>query len=116
MELSAKDRAALKAQAQEIPAALQLGKSGITDAFASEVAARLKRERLLKIKFLKSAKGAHEVADMARELAERTGAALVETRGGTVVLYRPKRRGKASPSSAVEVTDPEANAPDDDAA
>ena len=93
MTLSSKEMAALKAKAQELPAALQMGKSGITDGFVAEVSAHLEREPLVKVKLLKSALESGSKKDLAQEVADRLGATLVEVRGHTAVYYKPRRRG-----------------------
>lgn len=101
MDLTSTDLAALKAEAQKIAAVLQVGKSGITPTFVEELDFRLKRDRLVKVKLLKSSREGHDRHDLSKELAEKTGAILVETRGYTAVLYRPKGRRRA-PRSAPE--------------
>ena len=90
-ELSSKEVAALKSQAQSLSAALTVGKSGVTDAFVEEVRGALKREPLVKIKLLPSAREDADRHEVARDLATRAGAILVEVRGNTLVLYRGKR-------------------------
>lgn len=90
VELSSKDIAALKSEAQDLAVALQVGKSGITDAFVMELDDRLVRERLLKVKLLKSAREETGRHDLAEELATRVGAFLIEVRGNTAVFYRPR--------------------------
>jgi RNA-binding protein len=105
MDLSSKDRAALKAQAHDLDAVLQVGKGGLSEGFVEEVEARLKRDRLVKIRLLKSSRAGHTSGDLGRELAERSHAELVEIRGNTVVLYRPKR-GKRLPRLPPEEDEP----------
>jgi len=86
--LSSRDRAALKARAQALEPALQVGKAGVTDALVAEIEARLDREDLVKIRLLKSATEEADRHAVAEDLAARAGAQLVEVRGNTVVLYR----------------------------
>lgn len=91
MTLSSKDMAALKAKAQELPAALQMGKAGITDGFLGEVQSHLDREPLVKVKLLKSALESGDKKDLAQEVADKLGATLVELRGHTAVYYKPRK-------------------------
>ena len=68
---------------------LQVGGKGITDALVAEVGNALEQHELIKVKI---AAEDREVRDaMIGELAERSGAALVQRIGHTAVLYRPSR-------------------------
>ncbi len=89
VKLSGKDISELRSQAQTLDASLQMGKAGLTDAFVDEVRGQLAREDLVKIKLLRSARAGEDRTDLAEELAEATGAVLVEVKGYTVVLYKP---------------------------
>lgn len=80
----------LRGEAQELDAKLQVGKSGISEAFVEELLGTLKRERLVKVRLLRSARAGEDREEMAKRLAEEADAVLVETRGNTVVLYRPR--------------------------
>ena len=79
----------LRGQAHDLKAMLQDGGKGITDALAAEVDGALEHHELIKVKV---AAGDREARDaMIAELAERTGAALVQRIGHTAVLYRPAK-------------------------
>lgn len=89
-ELSSDRIKELRGEAQQLDAKLQVGKAGITDAFVEELVGMLKRDRLVKVRLLRSARAGSDTESMAERLAERTEAVLVETRGNTAVLYRPR--------------------------
>ncbi|KGM57022.1 RNA-binding protein YhbY [Lysobacter arseniciresistens ZS79] len=77
----------LRGQAHDLKAMLQIGGKGLTDAVVAEVDLALEHHELIKVKV---AAGDREARDaMMAELAGRTGAALVQRIGHTVVLYRP---------------------------
>ncbi|MDQ3205074.1 MAG: ribosome assembly RNA-binding protein YhbY [Pseudomonadota bacterium] len=76
----------LRGQAHDLKAMLQLGGKGLTDAVVAEVGQALEHHELVKIKV--SAEDREARAAMMDQLAERTGAALVQRIGHTVVLYR----------------------------
>lgn len=79
----------LRGQAHDLKAMLQVGGKGITDTLVAEIDLALEHHELIKIKV-----GAEDrdVRDSAiAELAERTGAALVQRIGHTAVLYRPSK-------------------------
>ena len=93
-DLTSHERAALKANGQELEVAFQVGKSGVTDGVVKELVARMDREPLVKVRLLKGAHGEAGVKDVAADLATRAGVVLVEVRGHTALFYRP-RRGRA---------------------
>lgn len=68
-----------------IPVTLHVGKNGITYSLIEELREQIRTKRVVKVKMLRSSGGRKEVA---AELAERTGAELVEVRGLTVILKR----------------------------
>ena len=79
----------LRGQAHPLRAMLQVGGKGITDALVAEVGNALEQHELVKVKI---AAEDREVRDaMVGELAERTGAALVQRIGHTAVFYRPSK-------------------------
>lgn len=83
----------LRGQAHDLKAMLQVGGKGISDALVGEVGAALEQHELIKVKVAGAEREARDA--MIRELAARTGAALVQRIGHTAVLYRPspdKRR------------------------
>ncbi|NUO78168.1 ribosome assembly RNA-binding protein YhbY [Lysobacter sp. 5GHs7-4] len=79
----------LRGQAHDLKAMLQVGGKGITEALVAEIDLALEHHELIKVKV-----GAddREVRDaMIGEIAERTGAALVQRIGHTAVLYRQSK-------------------------
>ena len=89
------ERLRLRAQAQKMPAAMNIGKSGLTAGVVEEVRRQLEEHRLLKVKLLPSAREERASKEVAEELAERAEAELVEVRGHTAVLWRAGRRKRA---------------------
>lgn len=83
----------LRGQAHDLKAILQVGGKGITPALVSEVGHALDQHELIKVKV---ASDDREVRDaMIGDLADQTGAVLVQRIGHTAVLFRPnpeKRR------------------------
>lgn len=89
-EVSSEERNELRGRAQSLDAKLQVGKSGLSDGFLEELEVSLRREGLVKVRLLRSARAGEENEALAEELAKETGSFLVETRGNTVVLYDPR--------------------------
>lgn len=71
----------------ELDATVRVGKRGI-EAVEDELATQLDNTELVKVKFLRSARGSQETAELAATLGEAAGAEVVETRGNTAVYRR----------------------------
>lgn len=89
------ERLKLRAQAQKLEAAMQVGKSGLTEGVVEEVRRQLEEHRLLKLRLLPASQEERSREELAGDLAERTGSELVEVRGNTVVLWRGKKQRAA---------------------
>ncbi|MEF8773074.1 YhbY family RNA-binding protein [Halodesulfurarchaeum sp.] len=77
----------LRAQAQKIDVTVWVGKAGI-ESVRDELDDQLANRELVKVKFLRSARGGTDTAELAADLADMVDAELVETRGNTGVYYR----------------------------
>ncbi|MFC4449553.1 YhbY family RNA-binding protein [Halorussus aquaticus] len=76
----------LRKQAHDTDVTVWVGKSGI-DAVTDELADQLADRQLVKVKFLRAARGGTTTDELAEELADEVHADLVETRGNTAVLH-----------------------------
>ncbi len=96
MKLKEKLREAVRGRAD-----VSIGKSGASESVLREIEARLKVKSIVKVKVLKSGLevSGSDRKSLASEVAGKLGAKLVEVRGRTFILYKPKRRG--SPSQAL---------------
>ena len=72
----------LRKEAHDLDVTVWVGKSGI-DAVVDELADQLDDRKLVKVKFLRAARGGTSTD----ELADAVGADLVETRGNTAVFH-----------------------------
>lgn len=77
----------LRAKAQSIDVTVWVGKAGI-ESVVEELDNQLNDRNLVKVKFLRSARGTDSTDSLAETLAEKTDADLVETRGNTGVYHR----------------------------
>ena len=77
----------LRSRAHDLDVTVWVGKSGI-EAVADELDGQLRDRGLVKVKFLRAARGGTDVEELAADLADRVGAEVVETRGHTGVLHR----------------------------
>lgn len=85
--MTGKERAEWRAKANSLEPLFQLGKGGISDAFIEQVNGALNARELIKFKVLleTSPLTPREAAD---EVAEKTGADVIQVIGGVIVLYR----------------------------
>ena len=82
-----------RGQAHDLKAMLQVGGKGDTEALEAEVGNALDQHELIKVKVASDDRGVRDA--MIADLADRTGASLVQRIGHTAVLFRPnpeKRR------------------------
>ena len=80
------ERAALRAEAHHLSAAVHVGQHGITDALRQSVDDALRTRELVKIQFTKNADVT--VRDAANDLASALAADVVQVIGKTATLYR----------------------------
>jgi len=81
--MSTKD---LRERAHDLDATVWVGKRGI-DPVVDELREQLDERDLVKVKFLRAARGGTTTGELAADLAERADADVVETRGHTGVFH-----------------------------
>lgn len=69
-----------------------IGKDGLTTQISVEIEKQLNKNRMLKVKILRSAMQQETAKSIATKAAEAAEAALVEVRGHVFILYRRHRR------------------------
>ncbi len=84
--LTSKQRAWLRSQANQMPSRFQVGKNELSENLAEGLDEMLTTHELLKVSLQKSVDG--HVTDIAHQLAETTGAQVVQIIGRKFVLYR----------------------------
>jgi RNA-binding protein len=80
------DRQNLRKEAHTVDVTVWVGKSGI-EAVTEELEDQLKERELVKVKFLRAARGGTSTEDLSEALAERADVNLIETRGNTAVYH-----------------------------
>ncbi|WP_049898691.1 YhbY family RNA-binding protein [Halococcus agarilyticus] len=81
-----KDERTLRERAHEVDATLRVGKGGV-DAVAGELESQLRDRDLVKVKFLRAARGGTTTDELAERLAEQAAADVIETRGNTATYH-----------------------------
>ena len=79
----------LRGQAHDLKALLQIGSKGLTASFLAELDSVLEQHELVKVKV--GAEDRESREGMIAEIAEKSGAALVQRIGHVAVLYRPAK-------------------------
>ncbi|ABO67804.1 MULTISPECIES: ribosome assembly RNA-binding protein YhbY [Geobacillus] len=90
--LTGKQKRFLRAQAHHLKPIFQVGKGGVTEAMTEQIAAALEARELLKVSVLQNCEEDRDV--VAEQLAEGTGAELVQVIGNTIVLYKESKEHK----------------------
>jgi len=75
----------------EKKAVVRIGKSGLVDGIVEEVIRQLKKQRIIKVRFLRTATVEMDVDALAATLAERTESEVWGRRGSVVVLALRRR-------------------------
>jgi len=78
----------LTEKAKQIEPILRIGKSGLTRGAIDEIKVQLKRNKLIKIKLLKSALEGKDKKELGKEIAAKTGSELIHQVGFVVVLHK----------------------------
>lgn len=88
--LSSKQRAWLRAKANQLPAGFQIGKNEVTETVIADLDALLTTHELVKITVHKTA--ANDCKELADILAASSGAEIVQIVGRRIVIYRPSEK------------------------
>jgi RNA-binding protein len=80
------NREDLRKRAHGLDVTVWVGKAGI-ESVTEELRSQLDDRDLVKVKFLRSARGGTTTDELAERLAEEVDADLVETRGNTAVMH-----------------------------
>ncbi len=78
----------IRAVAHIIQPTVQIGKSGLTASLIKEIKHQLNKNKIVKIKLLKSFFGEKDKKQEANKIAEFTNSHLIEVKGNTVVLKK----------------------------
>lgn len=89
ISLSPRQRQHLKALAHGLSPVVQVGAAGVSEAVVAAVHEAIKRHELIKVK-LPKLEDAESREQMAEEITQASGAALVQLLGRVLVLYTPR--------------------------
>jgi putative YhbY family RNA-binding protein len=69
-----------------------IGKNGTTPELVKEIEKQLQKETMVKVKLLKTALAEGETKQIATRIAQQTEATVVEIRGHTFMMYKPRKK------------------------
>ncbi len=84
--LTSKQRAYLRGLANPLEPIVQIGKVGVSENLVAEIDTALEARELIKVKILNNSM--EDPREASAEIAEKTGADVVQVIGGKFVLYR----------------------------
>ena len=73
-----------------------IGKDGSREQIISEIDRQLDQHGVVKARILQAALKDAETKEIATKVAAQTGATLIEVRGHTFILYKPKKKRKGA--------------------
>jgi RNA-binding protein len=71
-----------------------IGKEGKSLQILNEISRQLEQREMVKVKVLKSALKEEETKEIASKIAQQTESTLIDVRGHTIILYKPRKRRK----------------------
>jgi RNA-binding protein len=89
--ITSKIRRRIKRELSSKQPTIWIGKNGTTKQVIGEISRQLKKKEMVKIKMLKSVLTNKEAKAVASEIAQQTGANLVDVRGHTIMLYKQQK-------------------------
>ena len=71
---------------------IQVGKNGATRKVVDEASRQLEMREIVKVRILKTALKEQPAKYLASRISEQTESTLIDLRGHTFILYRPRKR------------------------
>lgn len=96
--MSSKLKLRIKREMNAEKPTILIGKKGLESQTMNEVSRQLDRNEIVKVKVLKTALKDEEAKNLAAKIAQETASSLIDVRGHTFVLYKPKKERPKKPS------------------
>ena len=97
MKISSKAKHNIKQGIRAEKPTVWVGKDGSTEQIVGEIKRQLDQREIVKAKVQQTALKDIETKEIATKLAEQTDSNLIDVRGHTLVLYKPKSKTRAKP-------------------
>ena len=88
--ITSKMRRRIKRELSAEKPTVRIGKEGASLQIQGEICRQLESKKMVKVKILKTALKDQEAADLATKIAQQTESILVDVRGHTFLLYKPR--------------------------
>ncbi len=95
--LTSKMKRRIKRELSAEKPTIWIGKEGAAPQILNEVSRQLDQREMVKVKILKSALKNEVTKNVASKIAQKTSSTLIDVRGHTFILYRPRRRKGEKP-------------------
>ncbi|UJL44903.1 ribosome assembly RNA-binding protein YhbY [Virgibacillus sp. NKC19-16] len=90
--LTGKQKRFLRAEANQLKPIFQVGKSGVNENMVEQINDALEKRELMKVSVLQNSMDDKDI--VAEQLAEGTGAEIVQIIGNNIVLYKESAENK----------------------
>ena len=96
--ITSKMKRRIKSELSTEKPTIWIGKDGTSQQILNEISRQLEKREMVKIRILKTAlEKEEETKNTALKIADKTESTLIDHRGHTIILYKPrKRKNKAS--------------------
>jgi RNA-binding protein len=91
-ELTAGKKRFVKQMLTDARPTIWIGRGGTSEDLLKEVEKQLYKNKMVKVKILKSGLAGQEAKQIALKIAEQTGSSLVEVRGHTFMLFKRRKK------------------------
>jgi RNA-binding protein len=74
-----------------------VGKEGASPQTINEISRQLKKRKIVKVQILKTALADESAKDIASKTAQQTASTLIDVRGHTFILHKPRKKKSETP-------------------
>jgi RNA-binding protein len=90
--ITSKIKRRIKSELNTEKPTIWIGKDGASQQILNEISKQLEKREMAKIKILKTALEGEETKNIVAKIAEKTGSTLIDVKGHTIILYKPRKR------------------------
>jgi len=90
--ITSKIKRRIKSELNTEKPTIWIGKDGASQQILNEISKQLEKREMAKIKILKTVLEGEETKNIVAKIAEKTGSTLIDVKGYTIILYKPRKR------------------------
>jgi RNA-binding protein len=90
--ITSKIKRRIKSELNTEKPTIWIGKDGASQQILNEISRQLEKREMAKIKILETALEGEETKNIVAKIAEKTGSTLIDVKGHTIILYKPRKR------------------------